>query len=98
MGKKVKGKKGKKVEIVTIRPENLQRTFSNYAEVNSNPTEISIRFCDVKPPVKEEVSGIMTTGKIKATVVSEIVLPFAVGNALFEALKSQIYKIKKGKK
>lgn len=99
MGKRVMGnKKGKKLKIVAVRPENLQRTFSNYAEVTSNPSEVSIRFCDVKPPVKEDISEALKTGKVKATVISEIVLPFLVGDALLDALKSQIEKIKKEKK
>ncbi len=83
----VKEESNKPIEIEIYREEDQRRVFSNYVGVSANPNEVSLKFCDLKPPAnKEELETVQKEGKVKIPVTTEIVLPIEVGASLMEAL------------
>lgn len=82
------------VKIITIRPLNQKRDYSNYVEISSNPREVSLKFCDIKPPNSEELEEITKNKRIQTEVNTEVVLPLDVADGLLNALKTQIETIK----
>ena len=84
----------KKIRISTQRPEGQKREYSNYVEITANPRDVSLKFCDLKPPAKkEEIDEIIKNG-ITIPVNTEIVLPFDVADSVMEALKKQLDIVK----
>ena len=87
-------KKDEKLKIHTERPVGQKREYSNYVEISANPRDVSLKFCDLKPPVtKDEANEIIKNGTT-LIVNTEIVLPFDVAESLIEALKKQIDTVK----
>lgn len=86
------------IKINTYRPLNQKREYSNYVELTSNPREVSLKFCDIKPPSSEELEEITKSKKIQIEVNSEVVLPLDVAEGLVNALKTQIDTIKENLK
>lgn len=82
------------LKIIVYRPEGSQRIYSNYVEVSSNPVDVSLKFCDLKPATKEEFDKAKREGKISLPVITEIILPLPVAKALVEVLQKQIEKTK----
>lgn len=92
----------KQLKISTVRPEGQKREYSNYVEISANPRDVSLKFCDLKPPAKkEEIEEVIRNG-ITLPINTEIVLPFDVAVSVVDALKKQIdivnENIKKNKK
>ncbi|MGH7203534.1 MAG: hypothetical protein ACREHC_03775 [Candidatus Levyibacteriota bacterium] len=86
------------IKIITYRPEGQKREFSSYIEISANPREVSLKFCDLKPPAtEEELELIKKQGKITIPVDTEIVVPFDVAEALLQALGTQLNTIKEKK-
>jgi len=84
----------KKIKISTSRPEGQKREYSNYVEISANPRDVSLKFCDLKPPAKkEEIDDVIKNG-ITIPVNTEIVLPFDVAESVVEALKRQLDIVK----
>jgi len=85
-----------RLKILVHRPEGNQRIYSNYVEVTKTPLDVSIKFCDLKPPANpEELEKTKRDKKVLIPVLSEIVLPVEIAKAFLEALRSQLEKEKK---
>jgi len=82
-----------KVKIVVYRLEGSQRVYSNYVEVSSNPVDVSLKFCDLKPASKEDYDKAKKEEKIQIPVITEIVLPSSVAKALLKVLEKQLEKV-----
>jgi len=83
------------IKIVTYRPEGQKREYSTFVEISSNPVEVSLKFCDLKPPNNaEELEKVKKEGKVIIPVNTEIVLTLGVAEALASTLKAQLDKIK----
>jgi len=100
MGKRMDTKKlsEKTAKISTYRPEGSKRTYSNHVEVAISPQDISLKFCDVMPPSKENIDRLIKNEKsgeveLKVPVLTEIVLSYKVAKALIEVLKKQLDKV-----
>src|SRR5438105_2957213 len=78
------------IKIITYRPAGQKREYSSYIEVIANPREVSFKFCDLKPPAKEELEKIKKEVRVEIPVNTEIVIPFDVAESLLEALKIQL--------
>ena len=82
------------IKIVTHRPEGQKREYSNYVEISANPREVSLKFCDLKPPsTNEQIEKIKTDG-ITLTVNTEIVLAFDVAESVVETMTKQLNIVK----
>ena len=89
----------KNIKISTYRPEGQKREYSTFVEISSNPMEVSLRFCDAKPPTTtEELEKIQKENKVSIPINTEIVLPFVVAEALVATLGLQLDTIKKQNK
>ena|SRR5581483_12195896 len=82
------------IKVITQRPEGQKREFSSYIEFTVNINEVSLKFCDVKPPRPEELEQIKKEGKVILPVNTEIVLPFVVAEEFSKNLENQIKMIK----
>lgn len=88
-------KKQNNIKIITYRTEGQKREYSTFVEINSNPAEVSLRFCDLKPTTtQEELEKIQKEGKVSIPINTEIVLPFVVAEALASSLKIQLDAVK----
>jgi len=84
------GKRTEKIKITTERPVGQKREYSNHVEISANPRDVSLKFCDLKPPAgKEEIDKVIKNG-ITIPVNTEIVLAFDIAESLLETLKKQI--------
>lgn len=83
------------IKIITIRPEGQKREYSTYVEVTANPREISLKFCDLKPPsTPDEIELVKRRNQITIPVNTEIALPFDVAESLAEVLRTHINIVK----
>ena len=91
-----KNTQAEKVNVLVYRPEGSQRIYSNYVEVTKTPLDVSLKFCDLKPPANpEEIEKIKKEKKVTIPVISEIVLPMEIAKAFLDALKSQLERKEK---
>ena len=83
----------KKIKFIPYRPVGSKREYSNYVEVTKSMLDVSIKFCDVKPPENiEELQQVQKTGLLKIPIVTEVVLPLAIARAFLDALRTQMEK------
>ncbi|MBI2327285.1 hypothetical protein HYU92_03095 [Candidatus Curtissbacteria bacterium] len=81
------------LKIIAYRPDGSQRIYSNYVEVTKTGLDVSIKFCDLKPPANPgELEKIKKEKETRIPVLSEIVLPLEIAKAFLEALRSQLEK------
>ncbi|MDO8496975.1 MAG: hypothetical protein Q7S61_00330 [bacterium] len=81
----------KQVKIIPTRLVGSKRVYSNFVEVTKTNRELSLKFCDVRPPANEdEVKEVQKNGKIEAPIEVEIVLPIEIGNGIIKALTTQL--------
>lgn len=85
-----------KVKINPLRKEGGSRTYSNYVRVVSSPRDITLQFCDIKPPTSDEdTANLKNSPVMKPLVDAEIVLPVDVAQSLLNVLKGQLEKVGK---
>jgi hypothetical protein len=84
----------KDIKIVASRPIDQKREFSNFIEFTANLNEVSLKFCDLKPPRPEELEKIKKEGKVVLSVNTEIVIPFVVAEEFSKNLEKQIREIR----
>ena len=85
-----------KVKISPVRKEGCSRTYSNYVRVVSNPGDITLQFCDIKPPTSDEdTANLKSSPVMKPLIEAEIVLPIDVAQSLLNVLKGQLEKVGK---
>jgi len=83
--------KNKKFKIVPYRYLDKNRIYSNYIEVAKTGTDLSIKFCDIRPPEnKEEVNEVKKTGEIRVPIEAEMIIPLPVAADFLRALRLQI--------
>ena len=83
-----------KVKVVPYRKENTSRVYSNYVRVVSSPREITLQFCDVKPPENDDYAEKLKKNPVmKSPIEVEITLPIEVAQALKSVLKGQLEKV-----
>lgn len=81
-----------KVKVETYRPEDQKRTFSNFVEVTTTDTEVSIRFADVKPArSQKEVDEAQATGKVAVPISEEILMPKNIAIELSKILQKHLH-------
>jgi hypothetical protein len=86
-----KSKKQVPLKIIAKRKENQRRIYSNYVEITATNLDVSIKFCDVKPPSNDQEANMVNKEeRIEATVEAEIVLPKDIAKAFLSALNSQL--------
>jgi len=79
------------IKVTTHRPEDQKRLYSNYVEVSTTESDVSIRFSDLKPPHnEEEVKRIEKDGSISIPVNAEIVIPTNIAKQLLTILKQHL--------
>lgn len=97
--KKSKSKKGKatliKVNVIPKFNENIKRIYSNYVNVSRTPHNLVLRFGDTPPVDEFNLEQVKKTKTIESPIISEVILPFEVGDGLIKALKSQLKKASK---
>lgn len=86
------------VKISTYRPEGSRRTYSNHVEVAVSPQDVSLKFCDVMPPSREDIDDLIKTEKsselkLRVPVLTEVVISFKVAKALIDVLNKQLDKV-----
>lgn len=82
------------VKVVPYRKENTSRVYSNYVRAVSSQREMTLQFCDVKPPESDErAEELKKNPVIKSPIEAEITLPINVAQALISVLKGQLEKI-----
>ncbi len=86
------------IKIKTFRPEGQKREYSTYVEISATTRDVSLKFCDLKPPsTKQEIEDLKKNG-VKIQVNTEIVLPFDVALSLTDAMRSQLNIVKEKSK
>ncbi len=84
-------KEPKQIKFIAYRLEGSKREYSNYVEVSKSLIDVSLKFCDIKPPASnEELQQLQKTGILKTAVITEVVLPIQIAEALLGALKTQL--------
>lgn len=80
----------KPIKVIPLRYVGSKRIYSNYIEVTKSPTDISIKFCDIKPPENEkEIENVKSKGQLEIMVEAEIVIPLSVAKEFLKALQVQ---------
>ena len=66
-----------------------QRTYANFAAVRTTGIDITISFCDIVPPSKEEVEKAKKGEEILIPTQCQVAIPISMAPSLIEALKMQ---------
>jgi len=79
------------IKIIPYRTEGHKRVFSNHVEITKTPTDLNIKFCDVKPPEsEEELHKVKREMKIRIPVDCEVILPISIAQDLAKILEEQL--------
>jgi hypothetical protein len=84
------------IKVITERPVGQKREYSTYVEISTNPREVTLKFCDLKPASNpEELERVTKAGQITIPVNTEIVLPIDVAEGVLNILKQHLENLKK---
>jgi hypothetical protein len=81
----------KQLKIIPQRKEKTSRVYANYAEVTNNNIDVSLKFCDIRPPANDqELREANDKGFIHVPIEAEIALPKKVAEDLIRVLQVQL--------
>jgi len=84
-------KKDLTVKVIPYRKDTTTRLYSNYVRVVSGPRDVTIQFCDVRPPESDEVAEELKKNPVmKSPIEVEVTLPIDVANSLLNVFKKQL--------
>ena len=96
MTKKAYTPKEVQLKIIPDYEMGSKRIYANFAAIDHTGFDVSIRFCDVAPPINiNSIENLPGTLDHKAPIVAEIVIPHNMLPGLIKALQDQHEKIQK---
>ena len=90
-----KAEKEPQKKIIPIRIDNKPRIYATYVEINSNMVDLSLKFCDLVAPNKEEAERIKKEGRVEIPVLTEAVIPISLAKEILNILTDQLENIEK---
>lgn len=90
-------KNTKHLKIVPTRKEQSSRVYANYIEATNNNIDVSLKFCDIRPPANDkEFQQANEQGYINVPIEVEVALPRHIAEDLIRVLQVQLKRPSNG--